>query len=455
MASSHRGGVRAVFALILCALVAAAVFYAIYLVTHDERFEPQAAAPQQRPGAGWAAPAQADDADGANLVHLTLTWRDWEPQEGTFDTEGLIQTYQLDRWQQQGKQLVVRFVCDLPGEERHKDIPDWLYKRIEGDGVWYEGESGAGYSPDYANPDLVNAHAQAVAALGACLAPYPVAYVEVGSLGYRGAWRQGEQAEAWIPNEAMRERYLDAYRGAFPRARLLMAEPFQSAREYGLGLYNDAMGDGPRSAQWAERVSQGGAYDQCGEAHALAPMGEAWLGAPMAGSLYGAVPADLAEQLAQGHLTYLRLDAAAWEAVRGDPALLAAQDQLGSRLRVSQADLKLPNPAQASLGVTLTWVNEGRAPCYTPYILSLSLVDAQGRAAAAEPVDLKLAAVADAEGVCTETVFDVSGLAEGTYTLSLTLADPDTGEALPVLAMADWVEGGYCLGSWNYRGLWR
>ena len=65
MASSHRGGVRAVFALILCALVAAAVFYAIYLVTRDERFEPQAAAPQQRPGAGWAAPAQADDADGA------------------------------------------------------------------------------------------------------------------------------------------------------------------------------------------------------------------------------------------------------------------------------------------------------------------------------------------------------------------------------------------------------
>ena len=81
------GGVRAVFALFLCAIAAAAVFYAIYLVTHDERFEPQAAAPEQRPAAGWAVPAEGEDADGAGLVHLTLTWRDWEPQEGAYDAE--------------------------------------------------------------------------------------------------------------------------------------------------------------------------------------------------------------------------------------------------------------------------------------------------------------------------------------------------------------------------------
>lgn len=455
MASSHRGGVRAVFALFLCAIVAAAVFYAIYLVTHDERFEPQAAAPEQRPAAGWAVPAEGEDADGAGLVHLTLTWRDWEPQEGAYDAEGLIQTYQLERWRQEGKPIVVRFVCDLPGGERHKDIPDWLYKRTEGDGVWYDNDAGQGYSPDYGNPELVNAHAQAIAALGECLAPYPVAYVEVGSLGYRGAWRQGEQAEPWMPNEAMREKYLAAYRDAFGQAQLLLAEPYQSAREHHLGLYNDAMGDAARSARWAERVARGGTDEQSGEAHALAPMAEAWRSAPMAASLYGAPPEDLADQLAQDHLTYVRLDHAAWEAVRADAQLLAAQTQLGGRLRVSQADLKLPNPAQAQLGVALTWINEGRAPCYAAYGLQLSLVDEQGRTAATQPVDLALTAVADASEVRTETTFDVSALPEGTYTLRLTLTDPKTGQALPVLAMADWAQGGYTLGSWTYRGLWR
>ena len=40
---------------------------------------------------------------------------------------------------------------DVPGEEKHMDIPEWLYDKIEGQGTWYDMEYGKGFSPNYQN----------------------------------------------------------------------------------------------------------------------------------------------------------------------------------------------------------------------------------------------------------------------------------------------------------------
>ena len=45
---------------------------------------------------------------------------------------------------------MLRFVCDLPGKEAHRDIPDWLYAET-GDGMDYDIDYGRGYCPNYAN----------------------------------------------------------------------------------------------------------------------------------------------------------------------------------------------------------------------------------------------------------------------------------------------------------------
>ena len=95
----------------------------------------------------------APDADSEHLpadvtlVYLDITWREWEPQPGVFDRETVAAENQLDRWRAEGKHVVLRFVCDVPGEEPHRDIPDWLYEQCGGQD--YDTEYGKGCSPRY------------------------------------------------------------------------------------------------------------------------------------------------------------------------------------------------------------------------------------------------------------------------------------------------------------------
>lgn len=120
---------------------------------------------------------------------MDITWAELEPEEGIYDWTSIEQENQLARWQQEGKHLILRFVCDIPGEERHMDIPKWLYEKTGEAGTWYDGEYGKGFAPDYNNAELIACHAKAVEALGTHFGTDGlVAYVELGSLGHWGEW---------------------------------------------------------------------------------------------------------------------------------------------------------------------------------------------------------------------------------------------------------------------------
>ena len=73
-----------------------------------------------------------------SLLYMDITWAELEPEEGKYDWEKIERENQTDRWREEGKHLVLRFVCDIPGEEKHMDIPQWLYDKTDHAGTWYD-----------------------------------------------------------------------------------------------------------------------------------------------------------------------------------------------------------------------------------------------------------------------------------------------------------------------------
>lgn len=99
--------------------------------------------------------------DDVSLLYMDITWAELEPEEGQYNWESIDKENQLSRWRKEGKHIVLRFVCDVPGQEKHMDIPEWLYEKIDHEGTWYDVEFGKGFAPDYNNEEMIRYHAKA------------------------------------------------------------------------------------------------------------------------------------------------------------------------------------------------------------------------------------------------------------------------------------------------------
>lgn len=104
--------------------------------------------------------------EDVTLLYMDITWAELEPVEGKFAWNAIDAENQVARWQAEGKHMVLRFVCDIPGNSRHMDIPRWLYEKTGHAGKWYDTAFGKGFSPDYSNEQFLVAHKKAVKALG-------------------------------------------------------------------------------------------------------------------------------------------------------------------------------------------------------------------------------------------------------------------------------------------------
>ena len=49
------------------------------------------------------------------LLYMDITWAELEPVEGQFAWDAIDAENQVARWQAEGKHMVLRFVCDIPG----------------------------------------------------------------------------------------------------------------------------------------------------------------------------------------------------------------------------------------------------------------------------------------------------------------------------------------------------
>ena len=369
-----------------------------------------------------------------SLLYMDITWAELEPEEGVYNWASIDEENQISRWRKEGKHLVFRFVCDIPGEEAHMDIPEWLYEKSGKAGKWYDGEYGKGFAPDYNNPTIISCHEQAVKALGEHFGQDGlISYVELGSLGHWGEWHVNySEGIQRIPREAVREKYILPWTEAFPDARILMRRPFASAEKYGFGLYNDMTGQPEATQSWFDWINNGGKYDQTGEKNVIVPMNDFWKTAPSGGEFTSSLLMEemldtnlsgTVEMIREAHTTFLGPKIPDENYVDGYKEVLK---NMGYRLWISMAELK--NTAKGSR-LKLTWENSGVAPMYKEWPVYVYIEDESGKLVEKSRISIKISSLLPGEKATTLTALEterLNSLLEKGYRLSVGIEDPMT-----------------------------
>ena len=369
-----------------------------------------------------------------SLLYMDITWAELEPEEGVYNWASIDEENQISRWRKEGKHLVFRFVCDIPGEEAHMDIPEWLYEKSGKAGKWYDGEYGKGFASDYNNPTIISCHEQAVKALGEHFGQDGlISYVELGSLGHWGEWHVNySEGIQRIPREAVRDKYILPWTEAFPDARILMRRPFASAEKYGFGLYNDMTGQPEATQSWFDLIYNGGEYDQTGEKNVIVPMKDFWKTAPSGGEFTSSLSMEemldtnlsgTVEMIREAHTTFLGPKIPDENYVDGYKEVLK---NMGYRLWISMAELK--NTAKGSR-LKLTWENSGVAPMYKEWPVYVYIEDESGKLVEKSRISIKISSLLPGEKATTLTALEterLNSLLEKGYRLSVGIEDPMT-----------------------------
>ena len=369
-----------------------------------------------------------------SLLYMDITWAELEPEEGVYNWASIDEENQISRWRKEGKHLVFRFVCDIPSDEEHMDIPEWLYEKSGKAGKWYDGEYGKGFAPDYNNPTIISCHEQAVKALGEHFGQDGlISYVELGSLGHWGEWHVNySEGIQRIPREAVREKYILPWTKAFPDAMILMRRPFASAEKYGFGLYNDMTGQPEATQSWFDWINNGGEYDQTGEKNVIVPMKDFWKTAPSGGEFTSSLSMEemldtnlsgTVEMIREAHTTFLGPKIPDENYVDGYKEVLK---NMGYRLWISMAELK--NTAKGSR-LKLTWENSGVAPMYKEWPVYVYIEDESGKLVEKSRISIKISSLLPGEKATTLTALEterLNSLLEKGYRISVGIEDPMT-----------------------------
>ncbi len=428
----------------LCALLFVALMIAAPASAATISFAyPASSAPLLNPFIGniaWASDTDEHD-QPFSLVYADLTWAQLEPSRGEYDFEVFEARNQFDKWRDAGKHVVLRFVMDVPGPKKHMDIPEWLYD-LTGDGTHYRTDYGRGYSPNYENPLLIQAHAAAIRALGARYGADPlIAFVELGSLGHWGEWHTHEKAGSF-PLEPVRAQYVAPYAAAFTYAKLMMRRPFTHAAFHGAGLFNDAAANEDATEEWLDWIEYGGAFNETGEPEALVPMPDAWRTAPIGGEL--ATVKDKKKLLGDAFddtLSLLERSHASWigpgsfvdieQGGKQQANLDALLSRIGYRLRVERLDI---TETEDAFQLTLTWRNDGIAPFYFDWQPTARIVSGDG-STSLFPIPMAITDVLPGNPHMAALLIPKSSLPVGACILEVGIANPADGRAAVQLAM--------------------
>lgn len=370
---------------VLCILCVIKLFY----VRNSEHYT-SAGEVLYNPLMGFAVNADYPEAVGENtLVYVDITWREWEPQEGVYAIEAVKETNYWEAWKAEGKHVVLRFVCDIPTNETHMDIPDWLYAQTK-DGIFYDTSYGKGYAPEYSNAIFIEKHRNAIRALGKAFEKEDmIAYVELGSLGHWGEWHMNyAQGTTRIPQESIREEYVKAYEDAFPYAKLLARRPFAETAKRNFGLFNDMTGHLEATREWLSWMNQGGIYSQPLVSEAVVAQRNIWDVSPIGGEFTSALSyddmldwnlAETLELLRESHTTFIGPKCPILDEVdshrKGVEEVLKT---IGYRYGISEASICHWKWMEKAT-VDLTIENRGVAPIYYPWQMYLYVYDEANR----------------------------------------------------------------------------
>ena len=440
---SHIPGGRRRFRLPLSAVVIFACFAvaAASLVAYVDSLSftvrPAYASADSNPLMGFAAAADSKSAaEDEQLVYIDVTWAEWEPQEGAFDIASLEKKNNIARWRAEGKHAVLRFVCDVPGDEAHRDIPQWLYDET-GDGADYDNAYGKGYAPDYSNATFRAAHARAIAALGAWASQDTfVSYVELGSLGHWGEWHTLEESGVpAMPEERICREYYSQYQSAFPQAHLLTRRNYALSVDNGAGVYNDMTGSSDDTLEWLAWQLAGGSQEVAEHEIVYSPVEDIWRTAPVGGEFTSSLDMGymLGDNIVQtlsllraSHMTFIGprypngeyAESAGAHMVRG---------LLGYRLWVPELDVRF-DAFTRCWDITMKWRNDGVAPLYADWAVTLEVRDSSGETVYDTALPLVLSDLCDGEEFTVKASVPFDQRYWDGFTIGVGITDPLTGD---------------------------
>ena len=329
-----------------------------------------------------------------NLVYINATWAELEPQKGSIDLAAFETKYNFEYWKSKGVRVILRVNMDIPLKEKHKDIPEWLYNEINGDGEWYNTNGRMGFSPNYENETLKKNHNELIKMLAEKYGKDDIiAFVELGSIGHWGEWHTtyvDEKIKAF-PKTNITDRYVKDYTDNFKNKILLMRRPFAIAKENNFGLYNDAFGDNLQTEDYFINWFTNGYTDKnTGELHPAMP--DFWKYAPSGGDVAGYLDTGYflsdridrtLKQLEDSHISFLMASSFIYELVSEELMNNMNKTLIKMGYRYSLIKNVYNSPEKgAELQGQLTVENKGISPFYYNWNMGLKLYDLKGGEAA-------------------------------------------------------------------------
>ena len=397
---------------VLIALIAVILYYMVnrfYL--NDTVVFKATNRPLPNPLIGLAPSAEnEEECENRNLVFVNLTWKDWEPEKGKYDIAGVEEKFHIAKWKESGKHAVLRFVCDIPSDETHSDIPEWLMDET-GDGIYYDGELGMGYSPNYDNELFIKYHESAIKALADyCNKDYFVSYVELGSLGHWGEWHtEGTDGKAFMPSSENCWRYVLPYTNTFNNVHFLMRRNYEYATEGDLGVFNDMFGDKTQTEEWASQLLRDGEQISGSSVLTLDAYKDSWKTEPVGGEITSGISADilygnslneLAAAVEDCHASFLGPNVPNEESYRNAVEIL--EKKLGYKYYISELSTTF-DFANDAVNLTLKWENAGSAPIYWDWPVSVHIFTKDNVEVFWETLNLNLSEILPGDVVTTTT----------------------------------------------------
>lgn len=399
------------------------------------------------------------------LVFFDFTWRDIEESKGVYTFDKLEEKHQFKKWTDQNVKIIFRLILDDPRDDRHMDIPDWLYEEIGKEGSWYTTSYGQGFSPNYENKILIEEHQKLIRKLGERYnRDARIAFIELGSIGHWGEWHtkdgKGGVKEPF-PKLAVTDQYVNAYIHEFPDKPLLMRRPHEIAKINHIGLYNDVFGDNEETRDNFIKWIHNG-YTSWLTGEKMPAMPEHWIYAPSGGEFASSEDdsqyisnTSIEETLAQAresHTTWLGPNIPSIETYGDkyqgniDRLLNTMGYRYVIKTEAHQAKIK-PNE---KLMVNMVIENKGVAPFYFNWPLELSLADQQGKIVYRENVQADIRSWLPGLHKSTSSLKLPAMLPKGEYALCIAILDPEKGTPGVELAIqGKRGDGRYTLGKVN------
>lgn len=401
------------------------------------------------PYMGWAPSAERGPYNQLHrLVYAGLKWSELEPEKGNFAWSAIENKFKVCYWVGKKIKIVFRFIMDYPGKANHMDIPQWLYKEINGDGTWYDG----GFSPNYKNKVLIQNHQRVINALAQRYGNNPgLAFIQMGSIGHWGEFHTlylKAPDSGYMPGTGISDQYVSHYLSAFKKEKILMRRPFQTAKDNKLGLYNDMFGDKTETERFIRYFNNG--YANNGDwgfaAGSYPAMPDFWKYAPSGGEFGGNVTQYLSDTAisqtirlaAESHISFLGPRCPADPAKGSAPQknIDALHKTMGYRFVLQKTTLEQIIRPGSTVPVAMVWNNKGAAPFYYDWPLEFSLADMNGGIVGKTTVNADIRTWLPGITTINTSASVPKSLPEGIYTFCIGILDPETGNPGMDLAIA-------------------